>query len=84
LLAIAEQRILTLQKIPTPMRTPAEGITGKNGEDGGKPAGIAPLLWTLLVELWIFVAIAIFFLIRVLGSHAAQRLLSGIGRHHLP
>jgi hypothetical protein len=84
LIVIAEQRILTLQEITSPMRTSSEGIAGKNRNGGAKPAEIARLLWPRMVEFWIFMAIAIFFLIRVLGSHAAQRLLSGIGRHHLP
>jgi hypothetical protein len=66
------------------MRISSEGITVKNGEGGEKPARIAGLLWPRVVELWIFVAIVIFFLIRVLGSHTAQTLLSGIGRRHLP
>jgi hypothetical protein len=66
------------------MRTSSEGIAGKNMNSGGKLPEIARLLWPRLVELWIFTAIAIFFLIRVLGSRAAQRLLSRIGSHHFP
>jgi hypothetical protein len=66
------------------MRTFSEGIARRNKDGGGKLIEIARLLWPRLVELWIFTAIAIFFLIRVLGSHAAQRLLSRIGSHHLP
>ena len=66
------------------MRTASEDVTGKNREGGGKPAEIARLIWPRLVELWIFMAIATFFLIRVLGSHTAQRLLSSSGRRHLP
>lgn len=84
LLAFAERRILTLQKVTVPMRTSPENITGKNRDGGGKSAEIARFLWPHLVELWIFVAIAIFFLIRVLGSHSAQHLLGSIGRRHLP
>jgi len=83
LLAIAGRRILTLQKATAPMRASPESITGKNRDGSGKPAEIARFLWPRFVELWIFAAIAIFFLIRVLGSHAAQRLLNGMGRHHL-
>jgi hypothetical protein len=82
--AIAEQRILALQIITAPMRTFSEGITGKNKEGGGRRAEMARRLWPRLVELWIFAAIAIFFFLRVLGSQAAQRVLSGIGRQHLP
>jgi hypothetical protein len=82
LLATAEQRILALQKITAPMRKFSEDITGKNKEGGGKAGEIARRFWPRLVEIWIFMAIAIFFVIRVVGSHAGQRLLSGIGRHH--
>jgi hypothetical protein len=66
------------------MRTSSERIAEKNMDGGGKLAEIARLLWPRLVELWIFTAIAIFVLIRVLGSHAAQRLLSRIASHQLP
>ena len=66
------------------MPTSSEGVTGKTAESGGKPVGIAGRLWPRLVELWIFAAIVIFLVIRVLGSHAGQRLLGGFGRQHLP
>jgi hypothetical protein len=66
------------------MPTSSEGVTGKPMESGGKPAGIAGRLWPRVVELWIFAAIVIFLVIRVLGSHSAQRLLSGFGRQHTP
>jgi hypothetical protein len=82
--AIAEQRILALQKITAPMRKVSEDISGKNKKGGGRRAELARRLWPRLVELWIFAAIAIFFFIRVLGSQAAQHLFSGIGRQHLP
>jgi len=44
----------------------------------------ARLLWPWIVELWIFLAIAFFFLIRVLESHSAQRFLNGIKSHFSP
>ena len=66
------------------MRTSSEGVIGKNKEGGGKAANIVRLLWPRLMELWIFLVIVIFFLIRVLGSHTAQRLLSSIGLRHFP
>jgi hypothetical protein len=66
------------------MRATPEGIIEENREGGGKPLKIARLLWPRLMELWIFIAIVIFFLIRVLGSHTAQSLLSGIAHRRLP
>lgn len=66
------------------MSTSSEGVTGKPVESRGKPVGIAGRLWPRLVELWILAAIVIFLVIRVLGSHSAQRLLSGFGRQNLP
>lgn len=71
-------------KIKALMRTSSERIAGQNGEYGGKAAKFALILWPRLVELWILTVIAFFFLIRVLGSHTWQRLLSGMGRQHLP
>ena len=48
------------------------------------PLEIVRSLWPRLVELWIFAAIAVFFLVRVLESSAARHLLDAIGHHHLP
>jgi hypothetical protein len=67
-----------------PMRASSEGIARGNQEGSGKLAKIAQLLWTRLVELWISLAIAVFFLIRVLGSHTWQSLLSALAHRHLP
>jgi hypothetical protein len=61
------------------MRTSSEEITGKSG---GRWSEMARLFRPRLIELWIFTAIAIFFLIRVLGSRAAQRLLNDVGLRH--
>jgi hypothetical protein len=66
------------------MRTSSERIAGQNGEIGGQYANFAGILWPRLVELWILAVIAFFFLIRVFGSHTWQRLVSGMGRQHLP
>jgi hypothetical protein len=49
-------------------------MAGKK-EGHPKRVDIAKFLWPLFVELWIFVAIAIFFIIRIVGSHTAQRFL---------
>jgi hypothetical protein len=66
------------------MRTSSEDFPRKNMEGGAMPVEIVRSLWPRLVELWIFAAIAVFFLVRVLGSSAAQHLLKAIGHHHLP
>jgi hypothetical protein len=63
------------------MRASSESITVENREGGGK---VARVLLSRLMEIWIFMAIVVFFLIRVLGSHIAQTLLSGIARRRLP
>lgn len=64
------------------MPTPSEDIAGKNREAGGRAAGTERFFWSRLTELWILMAIAIFFLIRVLGSQVAQRLLNNVGFRH--
>jgi len=84
LLAIVERCILTLRKITVPMRTSSEDFAKKNMEGGRMSVEIARSLWPRLVELWIFAAIAVFFLVRVFGSHTAQRLLNSIRHHRLP
>src|SRR4029077_15096841 len=83
LLLIFEHRILNFAKTRSPMRAFSEGINGERREGDGKPAKISRLLWPRLVEFWILMAIVVFFLIRVLGSHTSQRLLSGFARRHL-
>jgi hypothetical protein len=82
LLLIFEHRILNFAKIKAPMRACSDGINGESKEGDGKPAKIYRLLWPRLVEFWILMAIVVFFLIRVLGSHTSQRLLSGFARRH--
>jgi hypothetical protein len=84
LLLIVENRILDFEKIIEPMRAFSEGIARGNQESSGKLAKIARLLWPRLVELWISLAIVVFFLIRVLGSHTSQNFLRAIARRHLP
>jgi hypothetical protein len=42
----------------------------------------AGALWTRLIELWLTAVVVAFFVIRVLGSQTAKRLLSGLGHSH--
>jgi hypothetical protein len=61
----------------------SEPIPKNNREATAAPAKITGQVWSRLIELWIFMAIAIFFALRVLGSRVAQSFIKGIGRHHL-
>ena len=47
--------------------------------DSAQPR-LAKRFWPRLIELWILAVLAIFFVIRVLGSHTAQRILDSL--HH--
>jgi hypothetical protein len=82
--AISEKRILALEKKGSPMLTSSEGISGKRGQRGGKPSVIKRVLWPRLVEIWIFISIAMFFLIRVLGSQTGQRFVGAMSLRHHP
>ena len=42
----------------------------------------AGALWQRVIELWLAAVVVAFFLIRVLGSQTAKRLLSGLGHSH--
>jgi hypothetical protein len=42
----------------------------------------AGALWPRLIELWLTAVVVAFFLIRVLGSQTAKRLLSSLGHSH--
>jgi hypothetical protein len=66
------------------MHTSSGRIAGKKNVGVGKQVEIGRFLWPRLVELWIFLAIGIFFVIRLLGSQTARHLLSRIGNHQLP
>lgn len=74
-----------MEKTTESMNDPAESIpeTAKGGAVAPS-GGFAKRLWQRLVELWIFLTILTFFLIRVLGSHAAQGILSRFAHRRLP
>jgi len=42
----------------------------------------AGALWPRLIEMWLTAVVIGFFLIRILGSQTAKRLLSGFGHSH--
>jgi hypothetical protein len=80
-----ERRILGWQKTTEKMQRPAQSIAEKSTDGARRPPGsFTNLLWQRLVELWIFLTILTFFLIRVLGSHAAQGILGRFAHRHLP
>lgn len=66
------------------MSTSSENVAGNHADRRVTPAGKASRLWSRLVELWIFMAIGLFVLIRVLASHSMQQLLRNLGQRHLP
>jgi hypothetical protein len=43
---------------------------------------LAKVGWPIAIQLWILGVIAGFFVVRVLGSHTAQRILNSIGAGH--
>ena len=45
-----------------------------------KSPEVLHLIWRLLLQLWILSIIVIFFFVRILGSKAAARLLTGISK----
>jgi hypothetical protein len=57
---------------------------GENKEGRQNTVETFRFLWPRLVELWIFITIFIFFIIRVLGSNFAQGFFRGIKKIHSP
>jgi hypothetical protein len=53
-------------------------------DSAGRRSGLERTLSRRLMELWLAAVVVTFFLIRVLGSHTAQRLLAGVWHSHLP
>ncbi|MFI5058060.1 MAG: hypothetical protein ACHQLQ_07725 [Candidatus Acidiferrales bacterium] len=66
------------------MSTSHGKFTPENKRGHQRRVVIARALWPRLIELWISAVLVVFFLIRVLGSHTAQRILSGLQRHRIP
>ena len=64
------------------MGTDYERLRLEDGSGPQKSRTYENTLWPRLIELWIFGSIAIFFLLRILGSHYGQRVL-GLFRNHL-
>jgi hypothetical protein len=83
LLPTVEHRTIVLQKMDS-MRAKLEGVSGESGKGSKEPGKIARLLWPRFVELWIFAAVVTFFIVRVLGSHTWQNILSRVAHRHLP
>ena len=62
-------------------------MTTTSSTDGTKEprrSVVATVIWTRLMDVWISIVIALFFLIRVLGSHAAQVFFRGYIHPHRP
>jgi len=58
------------------MDKPSEEFVANGTGQHQPPAGALHVLWPRLVDPWISAVIAVSFLIRVLGSHTAERVLS--------
>jgi hypothetical protein len=72
------------EKLIGSMRTTFNGSSENEMKGGGGRWKIARLLWPRFVELWIFAAIATFFLVRVLGSHTWESILARMAHRNLP
>ncbi len=64
------------------MSVDTEDIFPEKADEPRKWFGEAGALWTRLIELWLTAVVVAFFLIRILGSQTAKRLLSGLGHSH--
>jgi hypothetical protein len=74
-----------MEKTTKYMHDPAERIPDPSKDGALAPPGsFAKRLWQRLVEVWIFLTILTFFVIRVLGSQAFQRILGRFVHRHLP
>jgi hypothetical protein len=62
----------------------SQNTTEENKNVRMKQRQFARVLWIRLVELWMFFTIALFFVMRVLGSRALQHILGRTRGHHLP
>jgi len=64
------------------MRVDSENIFPEKVEEPRKWFSKTGALWPRLIEFWLTAVVVAFFLIRVLGSQTARRLLSGLGHSH--
>jgi hypothetical protein len=73
-----------LRKLVGLLNTSSGDFIAKSISDRQQTAGLPRALWPQLVELWMFAVLAGFFLLRVFGSHTAQRVLNGIRHSQFP
>jgi hypothetical protein len=66
------------------MTAHSKNFVAENLDSRERQFGVPRTLWARLIEVWISAVLATFFLIRVLGSHSAQRLLDGLRHSHHP
>ena len=64
------------------MSVDTEDIFPEKVEEPRKWFSEAGALWPRLIEMWLTAVVVGFFLIRILGSQTAKRLLSGLGHSH--
>jgi hypothetical protein len=61
-----------------------ENLASDPPSDSQHPRTLLQALWPRFIELWIAAVIAVFFLIRILGSQTAQRMLAPFLHSHAP
>ena len=63
------------------MSAPSEDDFSEKAEATQRRFSVAGSLWTRAIELWLSGVVVAFFVIRILGSQTAKRLLSGLHSH---
>lgn len=63
------------------MSVPSEDNFSENAEVTRRRFSAAGALWARVIELWLSGVVVAFFVIRILGSQTAKRLLSGLHSH---
>ena len=77
------KNVLSLDKTDRSRMLESEGFMAGNKVGHQEPLKIVSFLWPRVVELWIFVAIATFLILRVITSRSAQHFFGFIKSNHL-
>jgi hypothetical protein len=76
------KKVFCIAKLVALMSVDSEEVFPEKAGGPRKRYSEEGALWPRLIEMWLTAVIVAFFLIRVLGSQTAKRLLSSLGHSH--
>ncbi len=78
------KKVFSIAKTGGPMSVDSNDFQPEKTDGLQRRFAEARSLWPRLIDLWLSAVLVAFFLIRILGSQTAKRLLSGLHHSHMP